>query len=305
MNRQRGHRYHDRVQTVTHMVAAADGRQLCVEEAGDLSGPVSLVHWGTPNSRHHYGPIASKAAADGIRLVSYDRPGFGKSSPQPGRTVASCVADVQAVADALGVQRLVVWGISGGGPHALACAALLPDRVAAVATLASPAPFAAPGLDYFAGMGTGNAEDIRLLMEDPGSARAKWKRDREELLASTASQLAESLETMLSPVDRDVLTSGFADWMMAGFRDGLAPGDQGWWDDSVALRSPWGFDMASISVPVQVWHGRQDKFVPFQHGQWLARHVPGAHPQVSDHEGHLTLLENRIPEIHRWLLGHL
>lgn len=289
---------------MTHVVAAG-GRQLCVEEAGDPSGPLVLVHWGTPNSRHHYGPVVSQAVADGIRLVSYDRPGYGRSSPQPGRTITDCAADVQAVADALGARRFVVWGISGGGPHALACAASLPDRVAAVATLASPAPFAAQGLDYFAGMGRGNADDVRLLLEDPGRARAKWRRDREELLAGTASQLARSLETLLSPVDRKVLTSGFMDWMIAGFHDGLAPGDQGWWDDSVALRSPWGFDVASVSVPVQVWHGRQDKFVPFQHGQWLATHLPSAHPQLSDHEGHLTLLENRIPDMHRWLLGHL
>ena len=286
-------------------MVATGGRQLCVEEAGDLSGPLVLVHWGTPNSRRHYGPVVSQASAAGIRLVSYDRPGYGRSSPQPGRTVADCSADVQAVADALGVRRFVVWGISGGGPHALACAALLPDRVAAVATLASPAPFAAPGLNYFAGMGKSNADDIQLLLQDPGSARAKWKRDREELLAGTGRRLAQSLETLLSPVDRDVLTSGFTDWLADGFRDGLAPGDQGWWDDSVALRSSWGFDVASVSVPVQVWHGQQDKFVPFQHGQWLAQHVPGALPQLSDHEGHLTLLENRVPEMHRWLLGHL
>jgi pimeloyl-ACP methyl ester carboxylesterase len=293
------------VETVTRVVATGDGRELCVEQTGDLSGRVVLVHWGTPNSRHHYGPAASWAASEGIRLVSYDRPGYGRSSSQPGRTVADCVPDVRAVADALGADRLVVWGISGGGPHALACAALLPDRVAAVATLASPAPFGASGLDYFAGMGTGNADDIRLLLRDRDGARAKWKLDREELLAAPADQMAQSLRTLLSPADRAVLTGEFVDWMMAGFRDGLAPGDQGWWDDSVALRTRWGFDVGMIGVPVQVWHGRHDRFVPFQHGQWLAEHVPGAQPQLSDHDGHLTLLEKRIPEVHRWLLGHL
>lgn len=120
--------------TVTRITTAADGRELCVEEGGDLSGRVVLVHWGTPNSRHLYGPVVAQAAGQGIHLVSYDRPGYGRSAPQPGRTIMDCVSDVRAVADAVGADRFAVWGISGGGPHALACAALLADRVAAVAT---------------------------------------------------------------------------------------------------------------------------------------------------------------------------
>jgi pimeloyl-ACP methyl ester carboxylesterase len=289
--------------TMTRVVTAADGRELCVEEAGDLSGRPVFVHGGSPNSRHIYGPLASRAGTDGIHLISYDRPGYGRSTPLPGHNVADCAADVRAIADALGIGRFVSWGGSGGGPYALACAALLADRVPAVASLASPAPFGAPGLDYFAGMGSANADDVRLMIRDPDAARAKLKRDREEILTGGGDQ--EATETLISPADQAVLSGELGEWLSASMRDGLAQGDQGWWDDSVALGSPWGFDVGAIAIPVQVWHGQQDMFVPFQHGQWLAGHIPTAQPQLSEHDGHLTLLVNRIPEVHRWLLSYL
>jgi pimeloyl-ACP methyl ester carboxylesterase len=127
-----------------------DGRTLAVEDSGDPAGRPVLVHTGTPNSRHLYGPNVQDAAARGLRLISYDRPGYGGSSPQPGRTVADCAGDVRTICAELGIDRLATWGISGGGPHVLACAALLPDLVTAAASLASPAPFGAEGLDYFA-----------------------------------------------------------------------------------------------------------------------------------------------------------
>ncbi|HEY0717961.1 MAG TPA: alpha/beta fold hydrolase, partial [Streptosporangiaceae bacterium] len=118
-------------QTTQRTVSTPDGRVLAVEEAGDPDGLPVLVHNGTPNSRHLYGPTVADAGARGLRIIGYDRPGYGGSSPQPGRTVASCAADVRAICAALGIGRLVTWGISGGGPHLLATAALLPDLVAA------------------------------------------------------------------------------------------------------------------------------------------------------------------------------
>ena len=121
-------------------VRAPDGRTLAIEEAGDPGGRPVLVHNGTPNSRHLYGPAAADAAARGLRLIGYDRPGYGGSTPQPGRTVADCAADVRAICAGLGIDRLAMWGVSGGGPHVLACAALLPDLVTAAASLASLAP---------------------------------------------------------------------------------------------------------------------------------------------------------------------
>ena len=287
----------------TQTVTAADGRTLMVEVGGDPDGLAVLAHNGTPNTRHLYGPWLEDAAQHGIRLMSYDRPGYGGSTPQPGRTVADCAADVRSIAEALGVERLAVWGASGGGPHALACAALLPDLVVAVTALCSIAPYGAGGLDYFSGMGTDNVDDIRLYLRDPSAARVKSYQDRLDLLSLSPDQLTEGWKSLLSPVDAAAVSDDLAAWLVQGFQDGLATSDEGWWEDGAAHLAPWAFDLDTISIPVQVWHGRQDQFVPVQHGEWLAAHVPGAEALISDVDGHLTLF-GKIPEVHRWLASH-
>jgi pimeloyl-ACP methyl ester carboxylesterase len=263
------------------------------------------VHCGIPNSRLLFEPWVADADQRGIRLISYDRPGYGGSTAAPGRSIADGAADVRAIADELGIERLGMWGFSGGGPYTLACAALLPELVAAAAVVGSPAPFGAPGLDYFAGMGEDNVEDMQLFVADRGASREKTRADWEAEMSVTPDQLAEAWKTMLSDVDAAVVTGEFAGHMVDCIHDGLGPGDQGWWDDGVAGMEPWAFDLESIRVPVQVWHGREDRFVPFQHGQWLAEHVPGAEPHLSDTDGHLTLLVNRFADIHAWLDEHL
>jgi pimeloyl-ACP methyl ester carboxylesterase len=287
--------------TIQRTVRTPDGRTLAVEEAGDPSGRPVLVHNGTPNTRHLFGPHAADAAARGLRLIGYDRPGYGGSTPQPGRTVADCAADVRAICTGLGIGRLAMWGVSGGGPHVLACAALLPDLVTAVASLASPAPVGAEGLDWFEGMGQGNADDIKLQLSDKAAARAKLETEREETLAATADGLAEMLKTLLTPVDAATLTGEFAAYLVYTGREGLAPGSQGWWDDGEALGGPWGFELSAIRVPVLLMHGRHDQFVPFGHGQWLAARIPGVEARLLDEDGHLTLETNRIGEVHAWL----
>lgn len=281
-------------------VRTPDGRTLAVEESGDPAGRPVLVHMGTPNSRHLYGPNVRDAAARGLRLISYDRPGYGGSSPQPGRTVADCAADVRTICAELGIGRLAAWGISGGGPHVLACAALLPDLVTAAASLASPAPYDADGLDYFAGMGQENVDDTRLFLNDEAAARAKTDSDREEILATSPENAAKTIESLLTPTDAAALRGELAEYLISSEQDGLAPGSQGWWDDNCMVR-PWGFDLADITVPVLLLHGRQDMFVPFGHGEWLARHIPGVTARLLDHDGHLTLLERRAGDVHRWL----
>ncbi len=159
-------------------VRTPDDRNLRVQEGGDSRGRPVLVHGGTPNSRNLYRPHLEVALEQGIRLISYDRPGYGGSTPHSGRSIADCAADVRTIADALDIDRFAIWGISGGGPHALACAARLPDRLVAVASLASPAPYDAPGLDYFAGMGELNVDDTKLMLDDPTAAKAKTVSDR-------------------------------------------------------------------------------------------------------------------------------
>jgi pimeloyl-ACP methyl ester carboxylesterase len=286
-------------------IQTADGRTLAVEDCGDPDGRPVLVHMGTPNSRHLFGPNVTDAAARGLRLICWDRPGYGGSTPRPGHTVADCAEDARAICEDLRIGPVAMWGISGGGPHVLACAALLPDLVVAAASLASPAPYPAEGIDWFAGMGQENADDIRLMLSDQAAARAKLDEEREELLGATAADVADQMKTLLTPTDAAVLTGDFAEYLVDSSRDGLAPGSQGFWDDSWALSAPWGFDLADISVPVLVMHGRQDKFVPFSHGEWLAGHIPGAEARLLDHDGHLTLMAHRVGEVHSWLAEHL
>ncbi len=254
----------------TGVVRAGDGRKLCVRVGGGEFERSVLVMHGTPGCGLLYPRWIEDAAARRIRLVGYDRPGYGGSSPHRGHSVADCAGDVEAIVDALGIDRLAVWGWSGGGPYALACAAMLPDLVVAAASLASGAPRDGPGLDFFAGMGQGNIDEVELYVSDPSAARVKGRQDRDEVLQATADQHLALLGSLLSETDAAVLTGELAEWLLRAEQRGLAPGDQGWWDDAAALLSPWGFDVTSIRVPVKVWHGRHDRFAPFQHGQWLA-----------------------------------
>jgi pimeloyl-ACP methyl ester carboxylesterase len=286
-----------------HQVITADGRRVHVLERGVPDGRPVLVHNGTPNSRLLYEPSVRLAERQGIRMIGYDRPGYGGSDRDPGRSVASCVKDVRAIADALGIERLAVWGISGGGPHAIACAALLPDLVPAVAVLASPAPWGADGLDYFEGMGRENVEDIEVMLKDRAAGRAKHEKDRVEMLAATPETIYTTTETLLSPVDREALTPALTEFLYEATQLGLAAGADGWWDDDVAFfLEPWGFELEQIRTPVLLLHGRQDRFVPFPQGEWLARHIPGVEARLLDDDGHLTLIENHLEGVHDWLL---
>jgi pimeloyl-ACP methyl ester carboxylesterase len=286
-------------------VPTEDGRTLRVLEQGDPDGRAVLVHNGTPNSRLMYRPDVESAERLGVRLISYDRPGYGGSTAQPGRSVGDCAQDVRAIATALGVEQLGVWGISGGGPHAIACAALLEDLVPAVGVLASPAPWGAPGLDYFAGMGERNADDARQQLKDPVAARERCRRDRTEMLRATAADVFDDLGSLLSPVDAAMMTGELAEYFVEMGRSGLEPGSDGWWDDEMAMLAPWGFEIDSIRTPVLLRHGRADQFVPVGHGEWLARHIPGVQATITEDDGHLTLTHRYLDEIHGWLIDHL
>jgi pimeloyl-ACP methyl ester carboxylesterase len=291
--------------TQEHDIATADGRTLRVVEDGQPDGAPVLVHGGTPNSRLLFEGDIVSARRHGIRLISYDRPGYGGSTRRAGRRVGDCAADVRAIADGLGIDRLGVWGVSGGGPHALACAALLGNLVPAVAALASVAPWGAEGLDYFAGMGTGNVADTELLFANRAAARTKCDRDREEWIAIELPALMESLAQVLVPVDAAALDDALGAFLIRATRSGLAPGADGWWDDSVAYVEPWGFDLAAITTPVLIVHGRQDRFVPVAHGEWLAAHVRGAETIIADNDGHLSIGANHLDRVHAWLRERL
>ena len=281
-------------------VRTPDGRTLAVEDAGDRDGRPVMVHVGTPNSRHLYGRTVVDATARGLRLISYDRPGYGESTPQPGRTMADCADDARAIRQALGIGRLAMWGLSGGGPHVLACAALLPDLVASAASLASPAPYDAEGLDWLAGFSQDAVNEVRLMFTDKPASRAMFEKDRDQMLAASPAELAQDMKVHAPAADLAFLTDE-----AVCMQQGYAAGIEGCWDDCWAQLIPWGFDLAQISVPVLLLHGGQDKAVPFSHGQWLAAHIPGVEAWLFDDEGHGTMRENRIGEVHAWLAGRL
>jgi pimeloyl-ACP methyl ester carboxylesterase len=285
-----------------HTVTTADGRELRVQEAGDPGGTAVIVHNGTPMSRLLFRPCIEDAEARGIRLIGYDRPGYGGSTPQPGRSVADAAADVAAIADALGIDRLTTWGISGGGPHALACAALLPERVVASACLASVAPYPAEDLDWFAGMGETNITEFGLALEGRASLEPVLRQELEGMLAGGPEGLAEAMRSLLSPVDEAVLTGEVALYFFEALRTGSEERLDGWIDDDLAFTKPWGFDLGRIEVPVLLWQGAEDRFVPFSHGEWLADRIPTVAARLSPDDGHLTLLLRRVSDVHAWLV---
>jgi pimeloyl-ACP methyl ester carboxylesterase len=286
-----------------HQVRRSDGRTLTAHETGDPRGELVLVHHGTPGSGGLAPWWAADAAAHRIRLVGYDRPGYGDSDRHVGRTVSAAAADAAAIADALGVDRFYTWGVSGGGPHALACAALLPDRVVAAATLASVAPRDAPGLDWLAGMGDDNLDEFGRAADGEHALRPYLASQSAQFRSATPNDLAEAMRTLLPSVDVTVLTGAFAEYLHANILAGLAVGEDGWLDDDLAFNAGWGFDPADIRVPVLVLQGRHDLMVPFAHGTWLAAHIPDCTARLTDTDGHLTLSADLGP-VHDWLLGH-
>ena len=286
-------------------IRAADGRALRVYEAGDPRGRPVLAIYGTPSGGTIYRRHADDAGAQGIRFVTFDRAGYGGSEPRPGRTVADFVDDAAAVADELGLERFAVWGVSGGGPHALACAALLGDRVAAAASLAGVAPYGADGLGWMDGMGVENIREFGLTLDGREALEPYLRDQAAELSAAGPDDLLNVWATLLTPVDAAVATADFAAFLIDNANTAMAAGVDGWLDDDLAFVRPWGFELETISVQVLLWHGEQDRFVPFSHGQWLAERIPGVEARLTADEGHLTLIEHRVPEVHAWLLERL
>ncbi len=243
-------------------------------------------HHGTPNVGAPPRPLFPAAERLGIRWVSYDRPGYGGSSPNPDRDVASAAADVANVADALGIDRFAVLGHSGGGPHALACAALLPERVLAAVSVAGLAPFGAEGLDWFAGMTTSGVASLRAAREGRAA--------KEAFEASGVEYDPE-----FTPADLAVL-SGAWSWLGEVVGPAVAAGPGGLIDDDLAYVAPWGFDPGEVSKPALFVHGGRDRVVPSSHSEWLAASCPAAELRLSRDDGHISVLDH-APAALDWL----
>jgi pimeloyl-ACP methyl ester carboxylesterase len=267
----------------------ADGRTLEIYVEGPEDGIPLVHHNGTPSSGLPYAPFIELAAQRGLRLVNYSRAGYSGSSRKAGRSVADVAADVTAVLDHIGADRCYTMGWSGGGPHSLACAALLEDRVIAAASIAGVAPYPAEGLDWMAGMGAENHAEFGAGLADPQQLQRFLAHAGSWVATVTGEQVAVAFGDLVSDVDRSSLTGDYADWLAAGFRESVSHGVRGWFDDDLAFLKPWGFEIGAIRRPVAIWQGAQDRMVPFAHGQWLARHIGSATAHLFPEHGHLSL----------------
>jgi pimeloyl-ACP methyl ester carboxylesterase len=258
-------------------VPVADGRTIHAYDAATGGSDALAVFWhhGTPNIGAPPEPLFAAADRLAIRWVSYDRPGYGGSTPRPGRDVASAADDVAAVADAFGLDGFAVLGHSGGGPHALACAASMPDRVRAAVSMSGLAPFTADGLDWFAGMADAGVASLRAALQG--------REAKEAYEASAGDQ-----DPGFIPADLEAL-SGEWSWIMQVVRPALAAGPGGLIDDDLAYVSPWGFDAADITKSVLFVHGGRDRIVPSAHSVWLAGRCPDAELRLSPDDGHVSI----------------
>jgi pimeloyl-ACP methyl ester carboxylesterase len=266
-----------------------DGRDLEIEVTGPDDGPVIVFHHGTPGACIPLPAHARGAADRGYRLAMTSRPGYGASTRQPGRSVADVAADTSAVLDHLGVDTCLTMGWSGGGPHALACGALLPERVRGVLVIAGVAPYDADGLDFLAGMGPENVVEFGAALAGEAALRPVLEEQQPMLAVISPEDVAESLGGLVPPVDAASLTGELAQCLADEFRRGLATSVDGWLDDDLAFTRPWGFALADIAVPTYLWQGSEDLMVPFTHGQWLAARIPGVVAHLEQGEGHLSI----------------
>ena len=265
-----------------------DGRVLDVATVGREDGIALVFHHGTPSSLILFKPFVEAAVSRGLRYISYSRPGYGNSTRQPDRLV-DCAADTANLMDQLGADRFYTIGWSGGGPHALACAALLPRRVIAASTITGLAPWDSPNLDWLAGMGKENVEEFTTALTGPDELRSYLEHETSTFANVTGDQIISALGDVVDDVDKVALRGQFGAFLAESSREAVRNGFWGWFDDDIAFTRDWGFDLSKIKVHVTVWQGTKDRMVPLTHGRWLAERVPGACAHMLAEHGHLSL----------------
>jgi pimeloyl-ACP methyl ester carboxylesterase len=286
-------------------IELSDGRTLAIAEWGDPSGVPVLRFHGTPGCRLNRPSEEQEVRDLGLRVVTYDRPGYGRSSRDRGRSVVDCVADVEAIADALGIEQFVATGSSGGGPHALALAARLPERVLRVLCIVCVAPFDADGLDWFAGMDPENVTEIGWAFDGERRLTTELTREAAQTQARVADDPSKMLDGFQLPESDVAILADrrFQRVISEATAEMFATGPFGWVDDDLAFVKPWGFDVGEITVPVELYYGTSDVLVPAAHGEWLARHIPTATAFAEEHMGHMTDPHEAVEQLRRLAYG--
>lgn len=284
---------------------APDGRTIAYEVWGKPDGvPVLGIH-GTPGSRLGRFPIGDPYRELGVCFVTFDRPGYGLSTRLPGRSVIDIVGDAAAVGDAMGWDRFAATGGSGGGPHVLACAARLGDRLTRIICDVGIAPWGAEGLDYFDGMVEGNVAEFTTAMKGEAELRGLLEPEAAAIVERMKGDVRDVFgpDYPLSDEDREVLAKPeYAERLREDFTEALRQGIDGWVDDDIAFTQPWGVDLSGIEIPVKVRYGPTDTLVPAGHGRWLAAHVPGAVEDLK-YGGHLSADPEDYRAQLRWLVA--
>ena len=276
-----------------------DGRTLHYYDTAPAEGaaaarePRLAVLWshGSPNIGEPPAPLFAAAERLGVRLIGYDRPGSGPSTRGPGRSVGSAAADMAAVADALDIGTFALFGHSGGGPHVLACAALLPERIRAVVSMSGLAPYAsaATGFDFFAGMSASGKAEL--------GAAVKGREALEKEL-----EAGEFDPEVFTPADHQAFEGEWG-WIARIAGRALEGGLAGMVDDDMAGVSPWGAELDAVKARTLIVHGEEDRMVPAAHARWLAAHVPAAELRVTPGDGHISVLRSSAIPALEWLVG--
>jgi len=283
------------------MLTTPDGRALAYVERGAEDGTPVIVSHGTPGSRLARHPDPEIYERHGVRAVAYDRPGYGRSDPQPGRSVADATADIAAIADELGFDRFAVVGGSGGAPHALACGALLGDRVVRVGALVTPAPSDAEDFDFFEGLAELNVEEFGAALEGEQAVNA-FLQPYVEGIREDVDAVIESILTELPEVDKQLASRpAIRAIMKESFTEAVLQGSRGWADDDLAFAKPWGFELEDVIAETRVWQGELDVLTPRPHGEYVASRLPNARFELLEGGGHF--LDEEWAVVLDWLTG--
>jgi pimeloyl-ACP methyl ester carboxylesterase len=282
-------------------LTTADGRTLTYVERGAADGFPVIASHGTPGSRLTRHPDPELYERHGVRVVAYDRPGYGRSDPNLGRSVADAPADIEAIADELGFEQFAVVGGSGGAPHALACGALLADRVVRVGALVTPAPPDVENFDFFEGLADLNVKEFGAAMEGREAIEA-FLEPYVEGIQRNPDDVIEQILAELPEVDRELGSRPeFRAIMKESFTEAVRQGSRGWADDDLAFAKPWGFELEDVTVETRVWQGELDVLTPRPHGAYVASRLPSARFELLEGGGHF--LDKEWTVVLEWLTG--